>query len=78
MDLLMEGKQCTFVIEFKHNSSPKAALKQIEAKRYWEPFEILENKKIILAGISLNHNRKHDVSVLCQTKEFMGNVIRTS
>jgi hypothetical protein len=68
MDLLMEGSQYTFVVEFKKDSTPKTALKQIEAKRYWEPYEILSTKKIVLAGIAFNHTKNHRVSVLCETK----------
>lgn len=52
LDLLLEGSSCTFVVEFKKNSTPDIALQQIEKKRYWEPFEILKSKNIILAGIS--------------------------
>jgi hypothetical protein len=54
MDLLMEGSQCTFVVEFKREGTPDQALKQIREKRYWEPYEILGTKKIILAGITFN------------------------
>jgi Protein of unknown function (DUF1703). len=46
MDLLLEGKICTFVIEFKRNSRPEIALRQIEAKRYWEMYPILSTKKL--------------------------------
>jgi len=54
MDLLLEGTKCTFIVEFKKNSTPEIALAQIEKKRYWEPYEILKNKKIVLAGITFN------------------------
>ncbi len=54
MDLLMEGTNFTFVVEFKKNSTPEIALAQIEEKRYWEPYEILKNKKVMLAGITFN------------------------
>jgi hypothetical protein len=58
MDLLMEGSQCTFVVEFKRDGTVDQALKQIRAKRYWEPYEILGTKKIILAGITFNKSKK--------------------
>lgn len=54
MDLLLEGTKCTFIVEFKRNSTVDIALKQIEKKRYWEPYEILKTKKIVLAGITFN------------------------
>jgi hypothetical protein len=45
------------VIEFKREGTPDQALKQIRAKRYWEPYKILDTKKIILAGITFNKSK---------------------
>ena len=59
----------TFVVEFKRNSTPEIALTQIEEKRYWEPFKILETKKIVLAGITFNKTNE-GVAVLCKTKDL--------
>jgi hypothetical protein len=69
MDLLLEGTKYTFVIEFKRNSTPEIALKQIEEKRYWEPYEILKTKKVILAGITFNQT-SDGIAVLHKTKEL--------
>lgn len=69
MDLLLEGKTKTFVIEFKRNSTPEIALKQIEEKRYWEPYPILQNKKIVLAGITFNTTPEGTI-VLWETKDL--------
>ncbi len=69
MDLLLEGTTCTFVVEFKKNSTPEIALAQIEEKRYWEPYEILKTKKIILAGITFNKT-DNGIEVLYKTKEL--------
>ena len=69
MDLLLEGTTKTFVIEFKKNSTPEIALEQIEAKRYWEAFEILKTKNIVLAGITFNETEK-GVEIKCKTKEL--------
>jgi len=69
MDLLLEGSACTFVIEFKRNSTPEIALAQIEHKRYWESYSILSTKKIILAGITFNKT-DNGVVVLWKTKEL--------
>jgi len=69
MDLLMEGTKFTFVIEFKRDGTPEIALEQIEKKRYWEPYEILKTKKIILAGITFNKTEGGTL-VLCKTKEL--------
>ena len=57
MDLLLEGTTNTFVVEFKRNSTPEIALAQIEKKRYWEPYNILKTKKIVLAGITFNETQ---------------------
>ena len=68
MDLLLDGTTCTFVVEFKKDSTPDIALAQIENKRYWEPFEIMNDKKIILAGITFN-KADRGIEVVCKTKE---------
>ena len=70
MDLLLEGTTCTFVVEFKRNRSAQVALKQIEQKRYWEPFAILETKKIVLAGITFKEKKKSGIVVELAMKEI--------
>jgi len=69
MDLLLEGTKSTFVVEFKRDSTPEIALEQIEAKRYWEPYEILKTKKVVLAGITFNKTET-GTYVLWKTKEL--------
>ena len=69
MDLLLEGTKYTFVVEFKQNSTPEIALEQIERKRYWEPYEILKTKKVVLAGITFNKNDA-GIEVLWKIKEL--------
>jgi Protein of unknown function (DUF1703)./Predicted AAA-ATPase. len=70
MDLLLEGKTCTFVIEFKRNSRPEIALKQIEVKRYWEMYPILSTKKVVLAGITFNTTKKSGTLVRLKIKDL--------
>jgi hypothetical protein len=69
MDLLLEGTKYTFVVEFKKDSTPEIALEQIECKRYWEPYEILKTKKVILAGITFNKTET-GIDVLWKIKEL--------
>ncbi|HBL98832.1 TPA: hypothetical protein DDZ86_04280 [Candidatus Dependentiae bacterium] len=69
MDLLLEGTTCTFVVEFKKDSTPEVALEQIERKRYWEPYKIVQNKRIVLAGITFNKSET-GIDVLLKTKEL--------
>lgn len=69
MDLLLEGTANTYVVEMKKNSTTAVALKQIEKKRYWEAFEILKTKNIVLAGITFNETDK-GVEIKCKTKEL--------
>lgn len=69
MDLLLEGTTCTFVVEFKKDSTPEIALAQIEEKRYWEPYEILKSKKVVLAGITFNKT-DDGIAVVWKTKEL--------
>lgn len=68
MDVLVEGTANTFVIEMKRNKTPAVALKQIEKKRYWEPFEILKTKEIVLVGITFNETTDKGVEVKWKTK----------
>jgi len=69
MDLLLEGTTKTFVVEFKRNSTPDVALAQIEEKRYWEPYDIIKTKQLVLAGITFNRTQD-GVDVLCKIKAF--------
>ena len=69
MDLLLEGTTKTFVVEFKRNSTTDIALEQIEKKRYWEQFAIIQTKKIVLTGITFNTTAE-GVVVLCKTKSL--------
>ncbi len=67
MDLLLEGTNNTFVVEFKRNSTPEIALAQIEEKRSWEAYEILKTKTVVLAGITFNKTDQ-GIEVLCKTR----------
>jgi hypothetical protein len=69
VDIYIEGNKYTFVTELKFNDTVDVALQQIKAKRYYEKFEILETKKIILAGISFK-TTEHGVIVSCRTEEL--------
>lgn len=69
IDLLLDGTKNTFVVEFKLENTPEAALAQIEAKRYWEKYEILKTKKVVLAGITFNETND-GIVVLLKTKEL--------
>jgi hypothetical protein len=70
IDLLLEGTTKTFVVEFKRNSTPEIALVQIEEKRYWESYDILKTKKIVLAGITFNPT-PDGIVVLCKIKNII-------
>ena len=50
IDAVLETKDCYFIIEFKINATVKKAMKQIEYKKYYQPYQ-LRGKKIMLVGI---------------------------
>ncbi len=50
IDAVLQTKDHCFIIEFKINVSAQKAMKQIEAKKYYQPYLSL-GKKIILVGI---------------------------
>jgi len=59
MDLYLDGTKYFFVVEFKRNHTCQEALEQIERKRYWERYEILKTKPVILAGINFDETEKN-------------------
>lgn len=58
IDAIIQTKDCCFIIEFKINSSAQKALEQIENKKYFQPYEAL-GKKIILVGIAFDTHIKN-------------------
>ncbi|HSC24902.1 MAG TPA: AAA family ATPase [Candidatus Babeliales bacterium] len=50
IDAIIQTQDTCFIIEFKINSTAAKALQQIEDKKYYQPYESLR-KKIILVGI---------------------------
>ena len=53
IDAVLNTKDSCFIIEFKINKKSIEALKQIEAKKYYQAYELL-GKKIILVGITFD------------------------
>ncbi len=47
----------TYVFEIKFNGTADSALKQIEERKYYEKF-LLQNRKIVLVGISFNQEKE--------------------
>ena len=70
MDLYLDGTKYFFVVEFKRNHTAQIALEQIEHKRYWERFEILKTKPVILAGINFDET-EDGVFVTWTSKELL-------
>jgi len=50
IDLILELPKILYIVEIKFNRSAKSALKQIEEKKYFQPF-LQEKKTIRLLGI---------------------------
>lgn len=55
IDLLLETDRFIFIIEFKIDSTPKAAMDQILQRQYWLPYR-LAGKKIIMIGANFDSN----------------------
>ena len=58
IDAVIQTKECCFIIEFKINSTALKAIKQIEDKKYYQSYESL-GKKIILVGIAFDTTLKN-------------------
>ncbi|MBI1986264.1 MAG: PD-(D/E)XK nuclease domain-containing protein, partial [Rhodospirillales bacterium] len=54
IDAVIETDDHVFVIEFKHDKTPKAALKQIQNKDYFRKFKIEGTKPITLVGMNFD------------------------
>lgn len=57
IDIVLQGKKKTYVIEFKKDRSPDAALKQISDKKYFEQFKIKGKKPVVLVGMNFKKFR---------------------
>ena len=57
IDLLITTTEYVYIFEFKRDSSPAIAIKQIEEKEYWKPY-ITSRKKIFLIGINFSTPEK--------------------
>ncbi len=61
IDLVITTKKYLYLFEFKFNQSSEKALKQIEAKKYYEKY-LGQKKKIVLIGVSFNRT-EHDLNI---------------
>jgi hypothetical protein len=67
VDIVVHGTHKTFVMEFKKDTSPNAALQQILEKKYYEKY-VLSGKHVTLVGI--NFDVKDSVEVAWIIKEL--------
>lgn len=58
IDAIIQTKQHCFVIEFKINSTAAEAIRQIEDKKYYQPYLSL-GKTIILIGVAFDMKTKN-------------------
>lgn len=58
IDAVIQTKDSYFIIEFKINATAQQALTQIETKKYYQPYERL-GKKIVLIGIAFDMKTKN-------------------
>jgi len=71
IDAVLQTKEYCFIIEFKINATAQKALKQIETKKYYEPY-IPSGKKIILVGITFDTTTRNvsEVEHIILTNHF--------
>lgn len=62
IDAVLQTKDSCFIIEFKINDTAKKAIEQIKAKKYYQAYQSL-GKKIILVGIAFD-TKKRNVSAV--------------
>lgn len=64
IDAVIQTKDAYFIIEFKINATAAKALEQIKSKKYYQPYESL-GKKIVLVGIAFDTATKNVSEVEC-------------
>jgi hypothetical protein len=70
IDAVLEGKSNTYVIEFKRDKSPDAALAQIEDKEYFAKFKIEGSKPIVLVGMNFDFQAEKPVTLDWKIKQL--------
>lgn len=58
IDAVIYGSKNVYIIEFKRNKTPDAALKQILDKKYFAKFKIEGTKPIVLVGMNFDYDEK--------------------
>lgn len=61
MDLILELPKLLYIVELKIGKSAKEALRQIETKKYYEPF-LSKNKPILCVGLSFSRKKNPSVT----------------
>jgi hypothetical protein len=56
IDMVLETSSKIYLFEFKVNSTSRIALEQIKEKKYYEKYENVEDKKLLLVGINFDLN----------------------
>ena len=59
IDMVLETASRIYLFEFKVNSTSRLALEQIKEKKYYEKYENVEDKKLLLVGINFDLNSKN-------------------
>ncbi|NBV99199.1 MAG: AAA family ATPase [Proteobacteria bacterium] len=67
IDLVLENDSDIYLFEFKVDSSPEAALKQIKDKKYYEKYLNIPNKQLHIIGINFNSLERNLGGYLIET-----------
>lgn len=57
MDMLVQTKDYIYIVEFKYDSTPENALKQIEDNSYAKPFQ-LDQRKLYRIGVNFSRQKR--------------------
>ena len=69
IDAVLEGKNKTYVIEFKKGKTPEEALAQIEDKEYFAKFKLDSSRPVTLVGMNFDYTPETGVAIQWKIKE---------
>ena len=68
IDLVIKTKEYIYIFEVKINKKPIRALQQINDREYYKRYQ-LDNRKIVLTGLSINIENKK-LKIECESRNL--------
>ena len=75
IDLVVELTQTYYILELKLNSSPQAALDQIHAKGYFQPY-LRQGKQVALVGVNFTSQARNIADWVGELLDERGQLIQ--